>query len=71
MPMIRYSDEDRRRMRAEKVEQAEIDAELTRLRDKYARIARRPANAAEVERMRRLTRVRDTLQIRPYGDHQR
>jgi hypothetical protein len=68
MAMIRYSDEDRRRMRAEKIEQAEIDAELTRLYDLYARIARPPANAAEAERMRRLTRVQETLQIRPYGD---
>ena len=68
MPMIRYSDDDRRRMRAEKIEQAEIDAELTRIRDKHARIARRPAGAAEAERMRRLSRVRDTLQLRPYGD---
>ena len=66
--MIRFSDEDRRRMRAERAEQADIDAELTRLHDKYARIARRPANAAEVERMRRLTRVRENLQIRPHGD---
>ena len=66
--MIRFSDEDRRRMRAEQAERADINAELIRLHHKYARIARRPANAAEVERVRRLTRVREKLQIRPHGD---
>ena len=51
MAVIRYSDEDRRRMRAEQIEQAEISAELARLHAKYARIAHRPASAAEAERM--------------------
>lgn len=66
--MIRYSNDDRRRMHEEAAEQGEIHAELDRLTAKYAQLARIPTTQAEIDREQRLTRVRESLQIRPHGD---
>jgi hypothetical protein len=68
MALIRYSDEDRRRMREHADEQREIHAEWDRLCLKYAEVAHNPTTPAEIERERRLMRVRQSLQIRPHGE---
>jgi len=67
MTFIRYGDDDRRRLREEAAEQAEIGAEYLRICRKYAGVARRPTDEAE-ERHWRLLLTRERLQIRPYGD---
>jgi len=66
--LIRYSDEDRRKMREEAAEQRESNAEWDRLCLKYAQIAPIQTTPAEIERERRLMRIRQSLQIRPCGE---
>jgi len=67
MTLIRYNDDDRRRMRTEAAEQAETLAELDRLSAEYAGIAYRPTTPAEIERERKLAQVRERLHMRPLG----
>lgn len=68
MVLIRYSDDDRRRMREQAAEQREISAEWDRLCLKYAEVAPIPSTSVAIEREGRLTRVRESLQIRSHGE---
>jgi hypothetical protein len=65
MPMIRYSDDDRRRMREEAAEQAEVSAEYYRIRMKYAGVAKRPTTPAEQEEVLRQIRLHERLYRHP------